>query len=390
MKRLLTLLIGVLLLFSCEMASVKPEITTSESRSIVPYSKSAVLDTSIDLGIASDYNLFILGDMEMMWTDALGRVAAAGDITLSGYGVALEEAELTDEYSLIAGGNISHTYGSVYHGNVAYGDTYTATGVSILNGEAILDTPIDFAAEEENLKVLSSYLENQEANGEIVNQWGKVVFTGSLEVNFFTISTEEIESAHTLDLDIPEGSTAVINVEGTSTSIMNKGMTEAFNLQKQNVLFNFPNQTELTIQSIGLKGSILAPYAALTFQWGNIEGNIVAASVYGSGESHLYPFIPVIVENTPEVPENLEITCITQYKLSGGRYQITFYGYGMETVNEVYVSDKSCYIYWQEEYGVSFCVYTTDIVMNESNTVEFVFENGARYIYEPGLIVEEE
>jgi len=373
------------------MASVKPEVTTSESRSIVSNTTSSVLERSVDLGIASEFNLFILGDMEMMWTDALGRVAAAGDVTLSGYGVALEETELTDEYALISGGSISHTYGSVYYGNVAYGNTYNATGVSILNGEAIQDTPIDFTTAEVYLKRLSAYLESLEASGEVINEYGKVIFTGvDAEINIFTITTAEMESAHTLDLRIPEGSTAVINVEGTATSVMNKGMTETFNAQKQNVLFNFPNQTELTIQSIGLKGSVLAPYAALTFQWGNIEGNIIAASVYGSGESHLYPFIPVIVEEEPEVPEGFEFHAIHQNIISGGRYQITIYGQNMESIDEVIVAGESCAIYWNEEWAISFGVYTSKIQMNEANTLEFVFENGARYIYDSGLVVNEE
>lgn len=393
MKQLLVLIGGVLFLFSCEIANVQQDQMTtmssnSLSRDVVLNAESITLTKSIDLGIASDYNIFVLDDIEMMWTDALGRVAAAGDITLSGYGVALEEKSLTDEYALVAGGNITYTYGSVYNGNVAYGESFTPTGVSILKGVAVQDTPIDFETAEEDLKTLSAYLESVEINGEVLNQWGKVIFSGSEEVNIFTISTKEIESAHTLDLDIPEGSTAIINVEGTKTAVMNKGMTENFNKNKQNVLFNFPNQTELTIQSIGLKGSVLAPFAALTFQWGNIEGNIIAASVYGSGESHLYPFIPVVVEEETELPEEFEFLGACLEDNDTTTINMYIWGYGIDQIETVYLNGVEQIISWSDYWCLSIKVSPDEVNMNGHNYAEVAFINGATFSIDTPIYVD--
>lgn len=59
---------------------------------------------------------------------------------------------------------------------------------------------------------------------------------------------------------------------------------------KQRVLFNFYTATSLAISGISVKGSILAPNAAVTFGNGNVEGNLIARELTGSGEAHNFLF----------------------------------------------------------------------------------------------------
>jgi len=55
----------------------------------------------------------------------------------------------------------------------------------------------------------------------------------------------------------------------------------------------------LTVQNIGVKGSILAPYANVGFNSAHIDGTLVANSLTGTGEFHQYQFD----HNVPVVPE---------------------------------------------------------------------------------------
>ena len=42
---------------------------------------------AFNFGLANDYNVFVFGNMSMSNTDAEGRVAVGGNVTLSNYGV---------------------------------------------------------------------------------------------------------------------------------------------------------------------------------------------------------------------------------------------------------------------------------------------------------------
>jgi hypothetical protein len=82
---------------------------------------------------------------------------------------------------------------------------------------------------------------------------------------------------------IPSGATIVVNVSGTSSGLTNMSMAAFDDSVKQKVLFNFYEATELKIRGIGIKGSILAPYAHLENpENGHIDGTLIAASVGGN------------------------------------------------------------------------------------------------------------
>ncbi len=384
MRRNLFAILGVLLfLMSCDMGTPNYE---NQSSSRIVGAKSISLNTTMSQDGENEYTLFILGDLNQKWTDSRGRVAAAGDINIQGYGVALDQPDLTDEYSLVAGGSITHINGTVYNGNVAYGENYSAQGVSILNGEASQGSPIDFQSAEVELKNLSSQLEGMTVNGTIVNYYGALIFTGSDEtLNVFSVSTEEIESSHTLDLNIPANSTAIINVSGTSTTIQYKGMTENFNNMKQHVMFNFPHQTQLTIQGIGFKGSVLAPYAHMIFNWAHIDGQIVAASLEGSGESHYFPFISY-EEDNPEVPEGFKVThVLVFFNPSLMHHKIAIYGINFDQIENIYIDGENIAEFVKLEGTIYFYV---PVLSPGTHTLDFVFSNGAVYSHPEGIVIE--
>ena len=109
-------------------------------------------------------------------------------------------------------------------------------------------------------------------------------------------------------LDVPTTATTLINVPGKkaafesfgfyffdeSTGKYIKGSDDPFGLfPDSHILYNFYEADALTMAMIEMHGSVLAPYAAVNFYSGHIEGNLIAWSLTGEntggffgGEAH--------------------------------------------------------------------------------------------------------
>ncbi len=69
---------------------------------------------------ASDYNVFVFHDMNVWTSDSQGRVAAGGNISMSGgYSIGLLASPA--DYSMISGGNVYFGPGTVFNGGVFVG-----------------------------------------------------------------------------------------------------------------------------------------------------------------------------------------------------------------------------------------------------------------------------
>ena len=92
-----------------------------------------------------------------------------------------------------------------------------------------------------------------------------------------------------LTIKAPAGSTVVINVDGATNKMTNFGTTIT-GTTRQRVLYNFSEARTLSISSVAVQGTVLAPFAAVTFSNGSIDGTLIGASINGSGQSHLSLF----------------------------------------------------------------------------------------------------
>jgi hypothetical protein len=105
------------------------------------------------------------------------------------------------------------------------------------------------------------------------------------------VAAADFSGAHTYQISGSADSTVVINVLGDlvgGINFQNAGVLLSGGITADRVLFNFVDATSLSISGIGIKGSVLAPYAAVSFSNGHIDGNLIAASLAGTGESHYY------------------------------------------------------------------------------------------------------
>jgi choice-of-anchor A domain-containing protein len=276
-------------------------------------------------GVASDYNVFLFGDWNQKGGDSQGKVAVGGNANLQNVGIAdrLNNSNGSEDH-LVVDGNLTMNGGQVFGGNAVVGGTASGVNFNCSSCSVVNDNAIDFTAAKDYYTDLSNNLANLETTGTSnLASWGGLTLTGNnQDINVFEMSFNGVGQ---INLNAPSDSELiVINVTDEIVSLpssspgwfgsmfYNNNGSDA-NLWS-NVIWNFANATEIDIQNIGWKGSILAPNANLKLKNGNIEGQVIAQSAelnYWSGEFHNYEFqgkLPEIEEsniatNPQEVPE---------------------------------------------------------------------------------------
>jgi choice-of-anchor A domain-containing protein len=271
----------------------RPAVEELENRTLLSTAASP-------LGVAADFNVFVLGALNQSVTDVQGRVAAGGDAHLTDYGVGdglTNSAGQRDD--LVVGGALTYTRGQVFNGNVVTGGTASLTGVGLPNGTARQGTPVDFTAAAGQLTGLSAAWAALAANGVASVANGSLSLTGTdPALDVFAVSGSQLASASGLTITAPAGATVLVNVSGSAGQLQSLGMSVS-STDRQHVLFNFPAASTLTLGGVSFQGSILAPLADVTFNNGNLEGTLIARSLTGNGEFHNFPTQVQITATAP-------------------------------------------------------------------------------------------
>jgi len=238
----------------------------------------------------NDYNLFLLGDYTE-GHDVVGKVAAGGNITLTDFAVGSGLLGPDFSNTLVAGGNLSLLRGAVW-GDTVYGGTLSAdTTVSFPRGTVSQGTPIDFAARFTQLRDLSAQLAGLSVNGTTTREsWGGVMLSGtSTDVNVFDMQADIFTGATLLSITAPAGSLVVVNIHGTAASLGAFGHSFSGGIDQHDILYNFVEATSITAAGFGFWGTVLAPYADVTFFDGSWDGGMYAKSLTGNAEGHINP-----------------------------------------------------------------------------------------------------
>ncbi len=114
---------------------------------------------------------------------------------------------------------------------------------------------------------------------------GAVTFSGIYAAtNIFDISASELAQANGINIDIPAGSDAIINVIGFGDLTL---PNVPFNFDPSHTLWNLDLFTSINTSSFS--GSIIAPNADVTFCSGLFMGTLIAKSLSGNGEFNSAP-----------------------------------------------------------------------------------------------------
>lgn len=246
--------------------------------------------SSIDLGPAKGFNVFVLENMTQPSADTQGKVAVGKNARLSNYSV----GDLLPPNSgdvLIVDGDLTFTSGSVNNGNAVYGGSTNLPqlAVTITGGTLRHGHPVDFQAAKVYLQNLSKTLSATLPNGSSLFQWGSITLKGTDPLlNVFSISGGDLSASNNFEINVPKGSSVLVNISGQNVSWM--GGMSVIGASISNVLFNFFQSQTLKIQGIEVRGTVLAPLAAVDFQSGLVTGQLIANSVTGSGQFNNDPW----------------------------------------------------------------------------------------------------
>ena len=275
----------------------------------------AVCTTNNLLGLATNFNVFILGNMTHQATDVEGRLAVGGNVNLTDYSVGAVLAQSNGSRDdLVVNGGITFLRGGVTQGNSVYGTTGSFTQVVFgPNSARKQSNVIDFATAGTQLRSLATYWSTLAANGTVTNNFGGLTLTGtSSTLNIFTLPGAALSSAWQLNINAPAGSTVLINIDGTTDTFRAMG-NNLTGVGPSNVMYNFYQASSLEMDSIGIEGSILAPSAAIAFANGHIDGQLIGASLVGindatknpykqDGQSNIAPFAGCLPTNQNPPP----------------------------------------------------------------------------------------
>jgi choice-of-anchor A domain-containing protein len=267
----------------------------------------------------SPYNALVFGAFADT-SDYGGGIAAKGSLTISGASVAgslMGEAfsQFPGAYTLVSGGNLSATNGTLVTGDAYGGGSSNNFSLTVSSGysykHAPTADPLDFSALQASADSTSAALAAQTSNASCTfDGYSTTTCTANLAgVNYVTINNPSLLGANrTVDINLASASSfLVLNIAGTSDTITNYGIYingngangDSTTTLAHNVLFNYYQATSLSVYSV--VGSVLAPYAAVTSaQSGQIDGNLIAGSFSGAEELHNFGYEGALPVTTPE------------------------------------------------------------------------------------------
>jgi choice-of-anchor A domain-containing protein/uncharacterized repeat protein (TIGR01451 family) len=262
----------------------------------------------LTLGVAGDYNLFVINDLEQPSSDTQGKVAVGRNATLSNYSIG-DALSANSGDVFIVGRKVTFTSGRVYNGNLVYGHFKDIQSTVTVDGDIRQDNVIDFNAAETYLRNLSTNLSGYTVNGTTAFQWGGLTLTGSNPyINVFSVNGDDLSQANNFEVNAPNGSVVVVNISGSDVSWT--GGATVNGTSKENVIYNFYQAHNITIQGIAVLGTILAPKATVDFVSGVQYGQMICKNLTGQGQFNLAPFIGNIPVD-PKITNSAEITSMS-------------------------------------------------------------------------------
>ncbi|MFJ6634521.1 choice-of-anchor A family protein [Streptomyces sp. NPDC091376] len=271
------------------------------------------------LGAAGNYAEFVEHDATR-YADSEGAVAIGGDAHLgdagTGQGFSVG-SKLTDGdlnklaggHSLVVGGTLHANQVVLTRGSGVYGKlapTASQGGFAVDGKHAQGSSPVDFGQEFAELRALSTGWAATTPNGTAARPEGStaLLLTGEdSAVNVFAVNATDLQQATEINVKVPAGSSALVNVLGSSYD-MNSAPTYGVNLwdaqtgafvqddyaaggpgfkdARSKLLWNFPEAASVVKNYTSWPGTILAPNATVELGRKGPGGEIGPGHVNGS------------------------------------------------------------------------------------------------------------
>jgi choice-of-anchor A domain-containing protein len=216
-------------------------------------------------------------------TSAAGALAAGGNITLTSTGI---NGTSRQPFGLVAGGKVTLGSGSI-SGNVTFGIPSTIPQTVSVSGQA---SQKPFLVEEafQSLREVANLVASEPATGSVQLSYSTLNLTGtSSGVNVFRVAASTLQRASSVQISVPSGAGAIVDVTGANVQLQSKGISLQ-GATSSTLLWNLARATALNISAVSLPGSVLAPQARVTMNGGDVNGTLVVRSLTSSSGSLQY------------------------------------------------------------------------------------------------------
>lgn len=297
------------------LRSLAPIVAASALMAAPAAQASTFMDTLST--VSQTYNLYVSGDLGSASSpnansDVEGKVAAGGSAYLQGYDIGSKNAggdalvvgqnlkfqSGTVHGDVVTGGSANFPHsggGATVNGTVSAGGGVAATPTSYSGTTTYTGLPLTFSAISADLASASAYLASSAAQsqgtlGVATNSYGTLTLTSAATgLVFFDLKASDLVGINGLKFNVDPTATVIINLTGqTGGTLSNYGFQGDY--QVDQTLFNFVDATSLSVTGLGFMGSILAPGAAITAGYGQINGSVMAQSYSGPGQVNWKPF----------------------------------------------------------------------------------------------------
>jgi choice-of-anchor A domain-containing protein len=240
---------------------------------------SAALPASAQLfGAADNYNTFVFKDFKGYSSDVEGKLAVGGNLTLENYDLGLLNP---GGATTVVGGNVTWKNGT-NRGDLYRNGSTSLTNVAMANGGALkTGSPFSFGDAKTYLMDVSSMWKSLQATGQSYNRYGGLRLEGSnSNLNIFKINKADLRGIWGVEIQVPEGASVLINVEGEGIlDLPNVGYSYNGSQDKGkmvNVAWHMPDISNINMSYLG--GTMFAPRADVKGTWGVINGQLIANS----------------------------------------------------------------------------------------------------------------
>lgn len=293
-------------------AAAVPGIALGSAPSAVAAEPAPIVCAVTDgkpLGAATGWTEFVRGSGQR-GSESEGTVAYGGDLNASGMTVGTRLTSGKNDPTLVVAGT-AHSF------NLQRGSAYVRNLTGYINfnggGKRLVAAPIDVAGAFPGLRDLSALWAQAPANGsasvvesgtnDTVALGGPVLLLRGTDTkrNTFAVTPQQLTGIRATLIDVPAGSTVLINVSGTSVQINGEVRFRVGGSYQQpdntpvrdavqRAIWNFPAaQTVKLNTGSAFGGTVFAPDATVTaLSIGHSNGQTVAASFASNFETHQY------------------------------------------------------------------------------------------------------
>jgi choice-of-anchor A domain-containing protein len=201
-----------------------------------------------------------------------GSVAYGGQVSLTGDSFVTASVPAIQQ-TLVAGGALSGTNVTLNNGSAIYvgplSGSITDAGGGTVTQVSSSALPFQFSSADSFLGSASTTLGGLTTNGTIAKASGVLTLTGTgigASTNVFdvNVSGSGVSGVTSVLIKVPVGGAAVVNLQASTLSLSQVTVTLEGGITADDVVFNLPMATSLTLDHDTLSGTVLAPIASVT------------------------------------------------------------------------------------------------------------------------------